>query len=198
MKHRIYIRRKDRIKQRYWVGRTLNKNLGRFIEIEKKGRIVKTRKPEEVLKLAKKVESDLKKYSSNLSLAGSVRRKKPATDVDLVLIPKDKEKIRKYLSEKGMVESSGEKKMSSIINGVKVDVYFADQRTFPASLFFLTGPTGANIYHRKIAKEKGWLLNQYGLFNRKTKKPIAFRSEKEIYESLGSTFRKPELRGLPR
>lgn len=171
---------------------------GKIIEIEKKGRIVKTRDPKDVLKIAKTVERDLKKYSSKLSLAGSIRRKKPATDVDLVLIPKNKEKIKQYLSEKGMVESSGEKKMSSIINGVKVDVYFADKKTFPASLFFLTGPTGANIHHRRIAKENGWLLNQYGLFDRKTKRPIAFRSEKEIYESLGSTFRKPELRGLPR
>lgn len=170
----------------------------KLIEVEKKGRTIKTRNPEDVSKIAKEVEKKLIPLSNKLSLAGSIRRKKPANDIDIVLIPKDKEKIRQYLSAHGQIESSGEKKISSFINGVKVDVYFADKQTFPSSLLFLTGPTGANIYHRKIAKEKGWKLNQYGLFNRKTGSPIAFKSESEIYNALGSTYRKPELRGLPR
>ena len=170
----------------------------KLITVEKKGRVIQTRKPEEVLRIAHKVERQLHPLSSKIILAGSIRRKKPAKDIDIVLIPKDKEKIKQHLSKVGKIESMGDKKMSTIVNGVKVDVFFANKDTFAPSTFFLTGPVGANIYHRRISKEKGWLLNQYGLFNRKTKKPIAFRSEKEIYEALGSTYRKPELRGLPR
>jgi DNA polymerase (family 10) len=131
-------------------------------------------------------------------LAGSIRRKKPATDIDIVMIPRDVDAVKDYLRSHGKMVRAGDKISSSRIKGVNVDVLFADKQAYPATLMFATGGYGANIWHRKQAQQKGWLLNQYGLFDRRTRKPIPVKSEKDIYHKLGLSYRRPELRGLPR
>ena len=55
-----------------------------------------------------------------------------------------------------------------------------------------TGPAGYNIGLRTVAKKKGLLLNQYGLF--KNKKHIAGKTERSIYTALGKKYKIPELR----
>ena len=61
-------------------------------------------------------------------------------------------------------------------------------------LLSYTGPFGAEIGYRVIARKKGMLLNQYGLFDRKTGKYIAGKTEAEIYKALGKNYKEPELR----
>jgi DNA polymerase (family 10) len=46
---------------------------------------------------------------------------------------------------------------------------------------------------RKIAIQKGWKLNEYGLFD-KNNKMIAGKDEKEVYNKLGFKYIPPEKR----
>ena len=47
---------------------------------------------------------------------------------------------------------------------------------------------------RKIAIKKGFKLNEYGLFDRKTNEKVAGETEEEIYRQLGLPYIPPELR----
>ena len=47
---------------------------------------------------------------------------------------------------------------------------------------------------RKIAIKKGFKLSEYGLFDKRTGKYIAGRTEKEVCKKLGLNWVKPESR----
>ena len=82
----------------------------------KKGRRIRTREPEFVLKLAEKIYKRLSPLSKKIEIVGSIRRKisKPA-DIDIVLIPKSKEEIRKSLEKIGKYKQCGEKRIRFVI-----------------------------------------------------------------------------------
>lgn len=78
---------------------------------------------------------------------------------------------------------------------VRVDLFVAIGEALPFALYHHTGSKNYNIRTRALAKRKGWLLNQYGLFDRKTGKRLPgtsdFRTEKDITDFLGVTYRGP-------
>jgi DNA polymerase (family X) len=159
----------------------------------KKGRIVVTRKGSFVIKLADKTVRDIKPYCKRIKIAGSIRRKKEdPVDIDIVLIPKDKDRIKQLLLKEGKVVENGEKQFSVKIKGVKVELYFVSEEDWGAALISYTGASGYSIGLRIKAKKKGLKLNQYGLF--KGNKKIAGKTEQEIYEALGKHFKLPENR----
>ena len=150
-----------------------------------------------VERLAWKIEKGLKPLCYKVGMAGSIRRHKPANDIDIVIIPKDKELIRRYARKIGKVLADGEQQIFLLVQGVRVDFFYAGKDDFGAQMMTRTGPAGANIWHRTTARKKGWILNQYGLFDKKSGKRIAV-TEQEIYHKLGLSYRRPELRGSPR
>jgi len=159
----------------------------------KKGKAVITKKGSYVLKLADKIIIQLKPYSRRIKIAGSIRRKnKNPVDIDIVIIPKNKEKIKQILIKHGKIIENGEKQFSVLIKGVKVELYFASQEDWGAFLMSYTGSSGYEIGLRVRAKKKGLKLNQYGLF--KGNKKIAGKTEKEIYAALGKPYNLPEKR----
>ena len=161
----------------------------------KKGRYVTTRKGSFVINLSKKIYSGLKPLSKRIIIAGSIRRKNPKPiDIDIMLIPKSTQKIIEYLKTKGKFMQGGEKRSTFKIQGVKVEIYYTTAKNWGASLMSYTGPPGSNIGLRIIARKKGYLLNQYGLFNRKNKRFIVGTTEKSIYKALGKKYKSPSLR----
>lgn len=159
----------------------------------KKGRIVVTRKGSFVIKLANSVLKKIKPYCRRIKIVGSIRRKeKNPVDIDIVIIPKDKEKIKQILIKKGKVIENGEKQFAVKIKGVKVELYFVSGEDWGAALFAYTGASGYSIGLRIRAKKMGLKLNQYGLF--KGNRKIAGKTEKQIYEALGKKFKTPEQR----
>lgn len=146
--------------------------------------------------VAHKVVKRLKPFSKRIEVAGSIRRKQKPSDVDIVLIPKDKEAIKKEMEKMGKVKSSGDQQIFSDINGVPVDIFFSEDKEFGAQLLSRTGPAGAAIANRVVAREKGMKLSQHGLFNAKTGKRIpGTETEAGIYKKLGKEYRAPEHRG---
>ncbi len=161
--------------------------------ILKKGRIVITRNPEFVFYLADKIFKKLKPLSKKISFAGSIRRKSPKpADIDIVLIPKDKEQIKELLEKEEKLLFSGDKKVGAKIEGVKVEIYFATKDNWGAMLFYATGPYGLSIGLRILARKRGMFLNQYGLYQ--NGKILASKTEKDIYSAFGKKYKKPEER----
>ena len=87
-------------------------------------------------------------------------------------------------------------KKTSIINkeGIEVDFRFCDKNSFGGHLQYFTGDKQHNIWLRKIAIKKGYKLNEYGLFDKKTNQQIAGKTESEIYKKLNLKMPSPEDR----
>lgn len=172
----------------------MSKKVNKIRVVLKKGRIVVTRKGDFVLKLSQNLIRDLKPYCKKIQIAGSIRRKeKNPVDIDIVLIPQDKNKIEEFLRKKGNFMQGGEKEATFRIQGVKVELYYTSSEEFGASLLAYSSRAGAGIGLRVIAKMKGFKLNQHGLFNKQGKR-IAGRTEQEIYYALGRQWKSPEER----
>jgi DNA polymerase (family X) len=152
-------------------------------------------KKSKVLILAEKIEKELKPFCKRIEIAGSIRRKeKNPFDIDIVLIPEDKIKLEEFMKTKGKFMQGGEHESTWDIQGVKVELYYTNESEWGAELLAYSSKKGAGIGLRIIAKRKGFKLTQHGLFNRKTGKKIAGKTEKEIYKDLGRKYKSPEKR----
>lgn len=161
----------------------------------KKGRIIVTRKGDFVIKLANQIVNYLKPFCRRIEIVGSIRRKeKNPVDIDIVLIPKNRQKLEEFMKKKGKFIQGGEKKSRWKVEGVNVELYYTTSDSWGATLMAYSSKFGAGIGLRVVARKKGFLLNQYGLFNRKTGKRIAGRTEREIYHALGRDWKSPEKR----
>ena len=148
-----------------------------------------------VINLANRIIKELKPLSKKIQIAGSIRRKeKNPRDIDIVLIPKNKEKIEEFLNKKGKFVQGGKKEATFKIEGVKVELYYTVPEEWGAMLLAYSGKRGSNIGLRIIARSKGFKLSRHGLFNRKTGKRLAGRTEREIYGALGREWKIPENR----
>ncbi|MEM4325979.1 MAG: hypothetical protein QXU40_01635 [Candidatus Pacearchaeota archaeon] len=153
------------------------------------------KKKKNLKKLAERIVKRLSPFCKKIEIAGSIRRKKKnPRDIDIVLIPKDREIIEEEISKFGKKIQGGEHKSTWKIKGVKVEFYYTIPEEWGAALLAYSSKKGAAIGLRIIARLKGFKLNSHGLFNRKTGERIAGRTEKEIYEALGRTYKKPEDR----
>ena len=74
---------------------------------------------------------------------------------------------------------------------VKVDYFYATIDEKPYALLHYIGNKLYNIRLRNKARTLGYLLNQYGIFDRKTNKKIKYNinSESDIQRFLGVTIR---------
>lgn len=129
-------------------------------------------------------------------IAGSIRRKETMIgDVDIITMA-PLASIEKAFSRCPTVVNvrGGDKKLDVDYRGMRFNIYFAMPFYWGAMMFFLTGPASYSIAYRRIAKKKGWHLDQYGLKNEKGE-VIASRTEVGIYKAFGKKYREPEFRG---
>ena len=152
-----------------------------------------------ILPTVREIEKYLKKSKAaeKISIAGSVRRKKETIgDVDILIVSsRPKDVIKQFISMPEIVKiwAKGATKSSvRLKEGFDVDLRVIKEESFGAALQYFTGNKDHNIKLRKIAIEKGWKLNEYGLFQNKRR--IAGRSEESIYKKLGLQWIPPELR----
>lgn len=135
---------------------------------------------------------------SECEIAGSIRRKEATIgDADLIVsepLKEIEERVIKANSPYVKIVRGQDKRLDIDYKELRFNIFYAEPRYWGAMLFYLTGPSGYGIAYRKMAKAKGWVLNQYGLFDEEGN-TIASRSEEEIYAALGKEYKKPELRG---
>ena len=107
----------------------------------------------------------------------------------------------KKLKEIGIVTDDlgrGESKFSGICEdflGVhrRIDFEFVrDNKSYPYELLYFTGGQQLNMEMRHLAKEKGMMLNQKGLY--KNGVLIPAKNEREIFRKLGMEYLPPEER----
>lgn len=148
---------------------------------------------EHILATATKIKDILKPCCDNIEIVGSIRRQKAEPhDIDIVLIPKNKEEVISILNNLGTLESGGEKKGAWIVDNVKVELYFATKETWGGFVLMYTGSKEYNISMRYKAKKMGLMLNQYGLI--KNGAIIAFEAEEDIFKALNMEYVAPEMR----
>lgn len=132
-----------------------------------------------------------------LEIAGSLRRKKEIVgDIDLLVTSKKPKEVMNLFVSLPQVASSvahGETKSSVVLkSGINADLRVVSEQEFPAALLYFTGSKEHNTLVRGIAKNKGYKLNEYGLF--RGEHALKMNSETEIYEELGLCFIPPEVR----
>lgn len=75
----------------------------------------------------------------------------------------------------------------------RIDIQFIPTESVYSALLYFTGPVQLNTYMRTEAKKRGYLLNEYGLFD-KDNKMFRVGSEKEIFELVGMKYLTPTER----
>ncbi|MFH1376792.1 MAG: hypothetical protein ABIH25_04095 [Candidatus Woesearchaeota archaeon] len=155
----------------------------------------------ELLPIANKIKNKLKKIKGvvRVEIAGSIRRKKEMVkDIDILVSAKNHELvIEKFvnMSEVGSVVSKGSTRSSvKLKKGINVDLRVVDDSSYGAALQYFTGSKEYDIVLRIKAIRKGLKLNEYGVFNRKTGKKIAGKTEEGVFKALGLEYVKPEKR----
>jgi DNA polymerase/3'-5' exonuclease PolX len=141
-------------------------------------------------------------------IAGSYKREKPIShDIDIVISRGTRDlstiwdKIRNIDGTIKFEEpyARGESKIATFVNIVgewvaKVDIFITQPADYVFMLLYATGSGSFNIRMRALAKRKGYLLNQKGLYDKKTGKKMPLKNEKEIFKFLGMKFKKPKDR----
>lgn len=141
-----------------------------------------------------------------LEVAGSYRRRRETVgDIDVVAVADDPAALSDALTsydEVSAVLGKGETKTSvELSSGLQVDLRVVDEDKFGGALLYFTGSKEHNVELRQRALERGWHLNDYGLFEggepgreRRGGRLLASRTEEEIYAKLGMAWVPPELR----
>jgi DNA polymerase (family 10) len=148
-------------------------------------------------------------------MAGSLRRRKETIgDIDLVCALKDpaaRESVSAVFVKLPLVErvlGQGQTKASILTTrGMQVDLRIVPAENFGAAIQYFTGSKEHNTKLRGLAQQKKMTLNEWGLYkldeyDRSEKKPgfppkakpVASKTEEDIYRSLGMPFIEPVLR----
>ncbi|MDP3729128.1 MAG: DNA polymerase/3'-5' exonuclease PolX, partial [bacterium] len=147
------------------------------------------------------ITSPLKKITGveQLVVAGSVRRwKETIGDIDILVVSKKPKLVMDaFVSLPGVARiyaHGNTKSMIKLKSGLDVDLRAVPGESYGAALNYFSGSKDHNIALRDIAIQKGWKLNEYGLYS--GKKQIAGHTEEELYKKLGMHYIEPELREM--
>jgi DNA polymerase (family X) len=152
-----------------------------------------------VLDLARDIEARLAALRGvrKAAVAGSIRRRKDTVgDLDFLVVARAAETVMDFfvaMPEVAHVYGKGSTKtMVRLHSGIDADLRVVPAESWGAALNYFTGAKDHNVTLRRIAIEKGYKLNEYGVF--KGERAIAGRTEEDVYAVLGLAYVPPELR----
>lgn len=146
-------------------------------------------------------ESELADH--NPTIVGSIRRQKDLIrDIDIVVyndydfeIGTINNKIKAIF---GTNLTNDRPNMNGQHEGMGINLFIATPQTLGAMMLHSTGPWELNRAMRSLAKDQGWKLNQYGLYDRKTDDVILqSRRELDFFSALGMPWVEPRDRDMP-
>jgi DNA polymerase (family 10) len=137
--------------------------------------------------------------------AGSLRRgKETVGDLDILVTgqacctEEQREQAVGYVAKYPPlmdIIGQGENKISfRLRSGMQVDVRLLPPDSFGAAMQYFTGSKAHNVALRQRALKMGYTLNEYSLAKLDTEKPVAGKTEEEIYAKLKLDYIPPELR----
>ena len=153
-------------------------------------------------KVVKHLKETVGEYIENITVAGSVRRmKETIRDFDILVSAKREnwQKIHDAFVKFPDIEDvqlHGQTKSTILLSDYhrQCDLRTVEPESWGAALQYFTGSKHHNIKLREIAKEKGLKINEYGVFDLKSGKKVAGKTEKEVYAVLGMQYIPPEIR----
>ena len=93
------------------------------------------------------------------------------------------------------VIASGDNKISfHLRSGMQVDVRLLPPDSFGAAMQYFTGSKAHNVALRQRALKMGYTLNEYSLATLEGEKPVAGKTEEELYAKLNLDYIPPEIR----
>jgi DNA polymerase (family 10) len=93
------------------------------------------------------------------------------------------------------VIARGDNKISfHLRGGLQVDVRLLPPESFGAAMQYFTGSKAHNVALRQRALKMGYTLNEYNLATLEGEKPVAGKTEEEIYDKLKLDYIPPEMR----
>jgi DNA polymerase (family X) len=136
-------------------------------------------------------------------ICGSIRRKTPdSKDIDIVACPSpglghDCASILKIFTELGELITLGENRASMRIERlgqiIQCDLWLVQPDEFGSATLYATGSKDHCVALRVRAKQRGWILNEYGLFDGENRK-LGGVTEQEVYNLLDLPYYEPENR----
>ena len=173
---------------------------------------------DDIGKLLKVYNTDPKLH---LHICGSYRRKMPTCgDIDVLLVHdevindsdididylniyvnilKEKRLIVGSLTSEGTTKYMGVIKLGPEYPGRRIDIRFVTMSALPAALLYFTGSGQFNKIMRNYANEKGYTINEYGIFRLKDgekAEQIPVKTEEDIFHVIGCMYIPPEERSL--
>ena len=132
-----------------------------------------------------------------VAVAGSFRRSRETVgDIDiLVAAGEDSPVMERFTSFEDVIQVLAQGPTKSSIrlhSGLQGDLRRVEQESFGAALQYFTGSQAHNIALRRIARQGGLKINEYGVFS--TGGKVAGESEESVYRALDLPWIPPELR----
>ena len=156
---------------------------------------------------AEKLIAYLQKFSGidKITPAGSLRRGRESVgDLDILVTGKvcsteeGRQKaidhVAKYPPLMDIIARGDNKISFHLRDGMQVDVRLLPPESFGAAMQYFTGSKAHNVTLRQRALKMGYTLNEYSLATLEGEKPIAGKTEEEIYAKLNLDYIPPEMR----
>ena len=154
-----------------------------------------------------KITAHIKQFPGidKITPAGSLRRgRETVGDLDILVTGKactTEEGRQKAIAHVARypplmdVIASGDNKISfHVRSGMQVDVRLLPPESFGAAMQYFTGSKAHNVSLRQRALKMGYTLNEYSLATLEDEKPVAGKTEEEIYAKLKLDYIPPEMR----
>lgn len=132
-----------------------------------------------------------------LTIAGSYRRRKETVgDLDILATAKRGARIvERFTAYDDVAEviSKGSTRSSIRLKaGLQVDLRVVPEVGYGAALHYFTGSKAHNIAIRRLGIQRGYKINEYGVFENDRR--IGGRTEEEVYSAVSLPYIPPELR----
>jgi DNA polymerase (family 10) len=151
-------------------------------------------------KAFQRFELELSRLAPSLKAvpAGSLRRRKETIgDIDLIVVSENIDEVNQILSSSNFFETVSMTDKNRLMargkNGVNYDILVSGEASFGSSLVSFTGSREHLSQIKRIALQKGLVLEK-GVLRNKDGKIVPLASEEEVYDYLGLQFIPPELR----
>ncbi len=155
----------------------------------------------DAMAMASRIIDELKPMAEveRIQYCGSLRRfRDTVADVDILVAAADPAPVTERFSTLAFVTEvigSGSTKTSVITQGgLQVDLRVVEPAQWGAAILYFTGSKAHNIRLRRLAIQRGWLLNEYALAESEGGAVVASETEEEIYDALDLPWIPPAVR----
>ena len=167
----------------------------------------------EAREIAETLKGLLEGSCDRIEIVGSIRRHKwDVGDIELLCIPKFENGVDMLDKELGNMRfleildlrrnkrgstayGPKNKLMVHVPSGIGVDIFSTTEECWPVAMVVRTGGKQTNIRIAMAAQERGYQFHAYGSGFSTPHGEIVCCSEREVFETVGLPYQRPEERG---